>query len=213
METKTRKFKKGDYLLHQGELSRYMYIVNSGMVRVIRQEGRHVIYTKDLGAGSVVGELGVIDGMPRVASVLALENVEATIISQAEIDKVNQSLPPWLIALGRSLTFRIRSVIEKLERSPESYAKSSIVSLLIYFSIAESEKDRFGRPELVERLGKILRLPDAKIEAVLEELISGEHLRVSGDKEIVIEDLESLEALSENLKKEIVRDHFEAFKP
>ena len=44
MEMQTRYFKRGDYLMHQNECSRYMYIINSGVVEVVRKEGAHIIY-------------------------------------------------------------------------------------------------------------------------------------------------------------------------
>lgn len=57
----------GDLLLREGELGDSLFLIQSGTLRVLRR-GQEVAR---LGAGECVGELAVLDGEPRSASVQA----------------------------------------------------------------------------------------------------------------------------------------------
>lgn len=64
----------GETLVQEGEHSRVLYVILEGSLQVVKQEKlstrTHDIGT--LGAGDVVGEVGLLDGGPRTAAVVAL---------------------------------------------------------------------------------------------------------------------------------------------
>ncbi len=212
MKVTTRKFNKGEYLLRQNESSRHMFVINSGKVRVIREEGKHATFVNDVGPGATVGEISLIDGLPRSASAIALEEVEATVIVPTDMEDANQSCPAWFQALARSLAFRTRTALSNIQRNPKYFAEGSLVSLLIYFSIAAEKEKHFPKLEMVKKLSDILRIGFEEIEEFLQTLSQKELLQLDGD-EIILESLEELEEYQKELREKLNHDSLETFRP
>lgn len=72
-----KSFKKDENLFDKGDEPNGMYILMAGSLRVYvppTQTGGAIKSLADLGPGKYVGEFGLIDELPRSASVLALED-------------------------------------------------------------------------------------------------------------------------------------------
>ena len=81
-----RRFSRGEVLIFQGEPDDRVMIVLAGRVKVARieQDGRELMLEiRD--PGDMLGELAFIDGGPRVATVSALEPVEALVMPAREL--------------------------------------------------------------------------------------------------------------------------------
>src|SRR5690242_2603768 len=77
-----RPFPRDAILMFEGEPSERAMIVLSGRVKISRLgDDGHEILLSIRDPGDIVGELGAIDEGPRVASVTALDPVEALVIS------------------------------------------------------------------------------------------------------------------------------------
>jgi CRP/FNR family transcriptional regulator, cyclic AMP receptor protein len=117
---RVRRFGKGKRLMHQGAVSDRMYVILSGCVRVQRSHPdlREPVVLADLGPGETVGEMGVLDGEPRSATVLALEATEALELSQRALQDSILRDPELSGALLRVLSRRLRGT-DALLRPPE----------------------------------------------------------------------------------------------
>lgn len=111
-----RRFGAGETLMRQGETSRTMYVITSGRVRVERWlPDERSVTLAELGMGDVVGEMGLLDGAPRSATVTALEDVEALEIHATLLAVVLIENPTVSSALLRVLSRRLRSTDELVE--------------------------------------------------------------------------------------------------
>jgi CRP/FNR family cyclic AMP-dependent transcriptional regulator len=80
-----RRWRRGSVLLNQGESSRWVAVLLSGIVKVssLTDEGKEIVL--DIrGPGALIGELEAADGKPRPATVIALGSVEALVISHQD---------------------------------------------------------------------------------------------------------------------------------
>jgi putative oxidoreductase len=105
----------GARIVSQGEVPEYFYIIQSGKVRVFRETEDHIqTDLTELGAGSYFGEVALVTGQPRSASVEALEASQVIKISQEEFDRLLdanpqlarhliQQMAKWLVAGDRRL--------------------------------------------------------------------------------------------------------------
>jgi predicted acylesterase/phospholipase RssA/MFS family permease/CRP-like cAMP-binding protein len=74
----------GDDLFRQGEPTDALYVVRSGRLRVV-QDGRAV---NELGRGAVIGELGLLTGAPRSATVTAIRDSALVRLSREQFDAI-----------------------------------------------------------------------------------------------------------------------------
>ena len=83
--TFTRTFSKDNVIILAEEEGDTLFILKRGQVKVsiVSEEGREVILSL-LGSGSVFGELSLLDGKPRSANVVAIEETELLMLT-AEI--------------------------------------------------------------------------------------------------------------------------------
>jgi CRP/FNR family cyclic AMP-dependent transcriptional regulator len=101
-------FKAGAVLAEQGQRGREAFVILEGQATVTRN-GRKVA---DLGPGSVVGELALLDPGPRTASVVAKSELTALVIGQREFFAVLEEVP----ALSRKLFAAMAARIRELDR-------------------------------------------------------------------------------------------------
>ena len=79
-----RQYKKGQTILKQGEQAVAFFILIKGRVEVTQKAGSKGTEQKlaELGKGGFVGEMALLTGEPRVASVRALEDTDCLVLSR-----------------------------------------------------------------------------------------------------------------------------------
>jgi CRP-like cAMP-binding protein len=104
------RFLPEDVLMREGALEDWLFVLVEGEVEVTRSDRRVT-----MGAGSVVGELAVLDPQPRSATVTALTPVLAFRLRREAFQEAIESRPE--IATG-VITELVRRLREPRERSP-----------------------------------------------------------------------------------------------
>jgi CRP-like cAMP-binding protein len=85
-----QRFDPGESLFRQGDPSDFAVLIRSGSADVLRDAGDDAIVLGQVHAGEFVGEMGVLEGQPRSATVRAASRVEAELIErQAFLDRVS----------------------------------------------------------------------------------------------------------------------------
>lgn len=82
---RSRHFRRGEVLFHEGDPGDSLFIVVSGSVKVVipsDQGGEAILAT--LGRGESLGELSLFDGVARSASAIAIEPVEALMLPRQQ---------------------------------------------------------------------------------------------------------------------------------
>ena len=100
---------EGTVLMKEGAPGREMFIIASGKARVTRK-GRTIA---SLGPGDVVGEMALLDGGPRTATVTADGPVSLLVVGQREFTSLLHDAPTVAIKMLRTLAERIRSAEPK----------------------------------------------------------------------------------------------------
>jgi CRP/FNR family cyclic AMP-dependent transcriptional regulator len=103
------RFPAGVRLLQQGEAGDKVLVIESGRAKVtyVTSGGRELVL-RFCGPGELVGELAVLDGRPRLSSIVALEEVEALVIPAGDFRALLLSHPgiAWLLLVMLSKRFR-----------------------------------------------------------------------------------------------------------
>jgi len=105
---------EGTYLTREGQDGGLMFVIVEGTADVVtgaeRSNGSRRKVIGHLKAGDVVGELSLIDGQARSASVIATSPVHVLEINRDDFQKLVHRSPKFVKALLRSLSIRVRDV-------------------------------------------------------------------------------------------------------
>ncbi|MCP4675899.1 MAG: cyclic nucleotide-binding domain-containing protein [Deltaproteobacteria bacterium] len=110
-------YQDGEALCRQGERGVTAFILISGEVTVENETGDGEIVTvAELGQGAIVGELSIIDGAERVATVRARGEVEALVLTQWSMIALLKSRPSIAVAMLPVIVARFRDTAQDLLR-------------------------------------------------------------------------------------------------
>jgi CRP/FNR family cyclic AMP-dependent transcriptional regulator len=107
----TRKYQAGSVIVRQGDTSMSFYVILSGRVRVEQELGDNQRLTlREFGPGGYFGEMGLIDDMPRSATVVAVEPTECALLAKWDFGNELREDPDIAMALLPILSQRIRDL-------------------------------------------------------------------------------------------------------
>ena len=105
-------FEDGEMICEQGEAGDQMYVIVSGEVRVsVRQAQQPEKEVARRKAGDVVGEMSIISGEPRVASVFAAGEVQCLCLDRLSFESLLRERPEISLAVLRELCKRITNLL------------------------------------------------------------------------------------------------------
>jgi CRP/FNR family cyclic AMP-dependent transcriptional regulator len=107
-----RAYGKGDYIFHQGDAGDALFVLMDGRVKVatISEDGDEMILAT-LQPPDVFGELALIDGGPRSASIQTLEPTTALTLTRATLLDLVSRQPQVSEVLLRNLGMLVRRII------------------------------------------------------------------------------------------------------
>jgi len=149
-----RSFPKGARVFHEGDESDACYVIRDGEVRVTREhsDGR-AIALATLGPGELFGELAMLDGGVRSASVEALTDVDLLALSAADMRGLLQRNAEITAKLVVALTRRLRETNERISRQSFQTVPSRVAGVLSQL-VAEEEDDEPGRDGVTIRMNQ-----------------------------------------------------------
>ncbi len=108
-------FKNKEYIYKLGEPSKSMHVIISGKVEVVNDSGVTEIPIAVIGEGETIGEMGLLEGVPRAASIRAIGEVRALELNQTVINAFLEGSSINLDAI-KMVTRRLRDSNVELEK-------------------------------------------------------------------------------------------------
>lgn len=125
------KLKALQFLFMEGDPGDKMYIIRKGHIRIMKREGAHMTTLSELGPGSLLGEMSLLDKQPRSATAKTLEETELIEIDQNMLEQTLASLPPWITTIIRMIVQRLReTTCHKYQEDIRNSIPSVIFSLI-----------------------------------------------------------------------------------
>jgi len=185
----TRTFPKNAILISEGDHSDALYVILSGRVKIYYsdEDGKEIVLST-LGPDGYFGELALIDGEPRSASVMTLESTRMLIIARRDFMQYLSSEP--VIALNL-----LKVVVRKLRRETEQVKNLALMDVYgrtakLLLERAEEQEgrwvvERLTHREIADRIGASREM----IGRIFKELKRGGYITVEPDRIVINEHL------------------------
>ena len=113
--TSLRTFQPGETIVHEGEPGTSLFLIEDGTVEVHTNDpaGRPLVLAQ-LGPGEFFGEVAVLSGKPRTATIEATTAVSAIEISREDIESIAASYPEVREVLQRFYERRAQATVEAM---------------------------------------------------------------------------------------------------
>lgn len=148
----SRKFYKKDAtVLHENETGSALFVIISGKVKVSREsdDGKEVILSI-LNESDFFGEMAILDGLNRSASVTAIEEAELFLVQRADFLNLLQEHPEISVSLLQELTRRLRASDLRIKSLSLKDAEGKVASVILQLA-DDIGKIKQGKVE-IERL-------------------------------------------------------------
>ena len=111
-----RKYSAGSTLMSQGDTGVGLYVIISGAVRITQSVNpdRAEVELGTAGKGSVLGEMALLDDLPRSATVTATEDVTALLLPIWDFRTTLHSYPDIAVKLLGVLSRRLRKAENRI---------------------------------------------------------------------------------------------------
>jgi CRP-like cAMP-binding protein len=143
----SQSFERGEMLFHQGSIGSILYIVVSGQVRIYTntESGQELTLTI-CRAGDFLGELALLDGLPRSASAQAMRSTTTLTLHRSAFRHTIAACPPIAEALLGAMAARLRQTTVYAEWLSSQSAPHRVVrqllGLALQHGVAEGQATR-----------------------------------------------------------------------
>lgn len=125
-----KTFKEGETLFKEGDHGREMYVIKEGEIKITRASPEGEVELARLKTGAILGEMSLLDNLPRSASAIASQTSKTTVIDELVFNSVMKNVPPWLTSIVRIITSRLRDANKRVGQSVLRNREAGIASLL-----------------------------------------------------------------------------------
>jgi CRP/FNR family cyclic AMP-dependent transcriptional regulator len=108
-------FKANSNVIKEGDLGDCAYIVEVGSLEVSTNNAmneKHIL--GKLKVNDIFGELGLIDGLPRAATVKTIENCTINVLTKESFNKMVKNNPEALVPIFKVMASRLRSTLKQI---------------------------------------------------------------------------------------------------
>lgn len=186
------KYPKNNIIFIEKEEGNILYIILRGRVKVVKisESGEEIILAA-LNKGDFFGEMSLLDGKPRSATVISIEDSELMLIKSNHFEKVIEKHPRIALKLLKELTVRLRKADELIGNLALMNVKGRIAGLFIQLAKEHGQKTKEGvliksRPTHQE-IANMVGATRETVSRILKQLEDNNYICMSG-KDVIIFD-------------------------
>ncbi len=142
VQLNTRTLKPGEILFEEGSQGRELFIIQSGRVGVYKDTPEGRIELATIEKGGIVGEMSLLDNLPRSATIEALEETRALIVNESVFQAALQKAPIWLTSIVKIVVSRLRDTNKRVDQCALRDRERGLVLLMLL--LLPSSKYEFG---------------------------------------------------------------------
>ena len=140
--TRQKKASRNTFIIKEGDESQEMYVIKQGKAEVmLNNENGDELILSTLNEGDIFGELSLLDGKPRSANVVALEDCVLLVIHKADFYE-------FLYKNNNASIQVIKYLCQKLRNTNQiahSYALMDVFERLVKYLYSEAQPNSEGK--------------------------------------------------------------------
>lgn len=170
-----RKYPKNMILFMEGDESTHLYIIKKGKVSVsvADDEGRQVILNY-MGDGEYFGELSLVDGHPRSATITTVTSCEFIVISRNSFLDLLKTNPDFALLITTALAQKVRDLTESVKDLAllDVYGRVSNVLDKLSDDSGRIENPKVTHQDIANMVGSSREM----VSRIMKQLIIGEYI-------------------------------------
>jgi CRP/FNR family cyclic AMP-dependent transcriptional regulator len=179
-QTKLKRYQKRTVIIEKGDESSTLYVLESGRAKVyVADDAGKEMVLRELGAGDHFGELALLGGSPRTASVMTLTDCEVRVLTGAVFKDFLSKHPESAFALIRHLARQVADLTD---------TASDLALLSVYGRIAkvltEHAEEEGGRlitePLTQQQIADRVGCSREMVSRIVSDLKAGGYISVEG---------------------------------
>ena len=189
-----KKYKRGNIVVLEKEMGAALFVIVSGKVKIVRtdEDGREVILSI-FGPGEFFGEMSLLDGLARSASVVALSKAELFMIHRRDFLKLLNEHPQVAISLLGELTTRLRKADTQIKSLSLKDASGRVANVILMLAddigVFRKGKVEIDELPLQQDMANMAGTSRETVSRMLHQFIREGHLQLEGNK-LTINDYE-----------------------
>jgi CRP/FNR family cyclic AMP-dependent transcriptional regulator len=194
-----KKYKKGSIILLEEETGSALFTIINGKVKIVRtdDDGREVILSI-LGESEFFGEMALLDGLARSASVVSITKSELFIIHRRDFLQLLHDYPVIAVVLLNELTGRLRKADAQIKSLSLRDAAGRVANVIVQLA-DDIGRIRNGRVEiedlpLQQDLANMAGTSRETISRMIHQFIAKGYLQMQGNA-LIINDYEKFKSL------------------
>jgi CRP/FNR family cyclic AMP-dependent transcriptional regulator len=182
-----KKYKKGNIVVLEKEMGAALFVIISGKVKIVRtdEDGREVILSI-FGPGEFFGEMSLLDGLARSASVVALAKAELFMIHRRDFLKLVNEHPQVAISLLGELTTRLRKADTQIKSLSLKDASGRVANVILMLAddigVFRKGKVEIDELPLQQDMANMAGTSRETVSRMLHQFIREGHVQLEGNK-------------------------------
>ncbi len=177
-----KRAERGAFIVRAGESTDSLYVLLAGRAKVTNtdEEGREIILAW-LGPGEFFGEMGLIDGSPRSANVVAAEPCELLFLSKEAFQRCLQDNFQVAQKLMKTLVLRLREADRKIESLALLDVYGRVARLLLDMSEVADGRRVVKKKMSKQDMAKMIGASREMVSKVMRDLEVSGYIRYEDD--------------------------------
>jgi CRP-like cAMP-binding protein len=121
-----KDFPKGTVLFQEGDPGHEMFIIQKGRVKVRKKVGQEEKVLAELSDGEFFGEMALLLGMDRSATVETLEDSKILVVGPDTFESLLKGSPEIALKMLKKMALRLRALDDKLEATLSEVAREQV---------------------------------------------------------------------------------------
>lgn len=185
----SRKVPRHTTIVHVGANTDALFVIVSGSAKVLNRDSEgHEVILSLLAAGECFGEMGLIDGSPRSADVVANENCELLVIAKVDFKRALAENVDLCLNIMKSLVLRLREANRKIESLALMDVYGRVAKLLLDFSVLENGLRVIRQKVTKQDMAKMVGASREMVSRVMKDLEKSGYIRVEKGRIVLAED-------------------------